>query len=406
MAMLEAFLPELGGEAPNQWASSLEFTDQITSSAFSFHGFILAVGFANGRVIVCDSETGTNRITLTTHASAVSSLSFSRHGHSLASGDAAGLLQIQRILTSEVTFSRGFSSPISDLSFSPNSISILLVLEVSHMLTLVNIDTGDHLAIPGEFVSACWSREDILDGRAPIVIAATAKDVLLINSVTLETIWRHEVTTDRKGIATIEPSHKGDRLLVIEKSGSAVLLSIDAQIVLTTFQDPTNDRKFTCACFDREDQHVIFSSNQTAACVLTLFSVRDGGLITAVLQGPSEAVQQIMFHPLWPHIYTRGFGGLRIWTPTYLNSWAKFVPGFDHVVANSLYEEKESEFDEEEAVDEASRIVRPERIEVFEDVPQNLFASDALFPDQLLYLPLDVDGAVLAQQMEGERRPG
>jgi WD40 repeat protein len=400
--MFESFLSERNFETPNQWAGSLEFNDQVTSSVLSFHGFILAIGFGNGGVIMCDSETGMNRITFTPHSSSITALSFSRHGHNLAVGDSSGLIRVYRILSEEIVYSFNFQSAIHEIEFSISTLPMILVLEVSHALTLVNIDSGECATIAGEFVSVCWSREEIPNDKPPTIIAATAKDILLINSVSLEIIWRHEITTDRKGIARIEPSHKGDRLLVLEKSGSALLLSIDAQSVLTNFQDPTNYRKFTCACFDLDDQHIIFSSNQTASCVLTVFSVRDGGLITSVLQGPSEGVQQLLFHPLWPHIYTRGHASMRIWTPTYLNSWAKFVPGFDHVVANSLYDERESEFDEEEAVDEAARISRPSRIEPFAEIADLLFPSDEKFPDQLLYLPFDIDAAVRARALSEE----
>lgn len=199
-----------------------------------------------------------------------------------------------------------------------------------------------------------------------------------------------------KGIVHIEISHQGTLLAVIEKAGTVHVFHTEAQRVIHSFQDSSGGRKWNCACFDHEDQHIIFSSNQLATCTLMVFSLKETGfgLLTSDLQGPSEAVQQIIFHPLWPHIYTRGTSGLRIWTPTYLNSWTKLVPGFDEVLANDLYQEKESEFDEEEAVDEFAPVLLSEPIDVFTIVPEFLFASDEQYPDQLLYLPLDIKQAI------------
>jgi hypothetical protein len=400
--MFATFLSDRGSDIPNQWVYSLEFDDQITCCVFSFHGFMLAVGYFDGRVVVCDSETGSNRLTLSTLSSPVASLSFSRHGHNLVFGSASGLVEVRRILTSAIVYSSTFRSGIVDVEFSPHSLPFLLVLESSQLLTIVHIENREKVRLPGEFVSACWSRELLANGRPPTIIAATLKTILLINSVTLEILWRHEVATDRKGIAQIVPSHRGDSLLVLEKGGAALLVSIEAQMALTNFHDPTNDKKFTCGCFDADDQHVILSSNQTASCLVIIFSVRDGGLITSVLQGPSEAVHQILFHPLWPHVYTRAAAGIRVWTPTYLNSWSTFVPGFDHVMVNLLYDERESEFDEEEAVNESAGMNRPERIDLFGNVPDFIFPSDAQFEDQLLYVPFDEDAAILARIREDE----
>jgi len=58
------------------------------------------------------------------------------------------------------------------------------------------------------------------------------------------------------------------------------------------------------------------------------------------------------------------------------------------VLANDLYQEKESEFDEEEAVDEFAPVLLSEPIDVFTIVPEFLFASDEQYPDQLLYVQI------------------
>jgi len=95
----------------------------------------------------------------------------------------------------------------------------------------------------------------------------------------------------------------------------------------------------------------------------------------------------MMCLPLFPHVYClssdpRAGTSIRVWTPTYVNTWARFVPGFDDVLASTVYRERESEFDEEEARPEP-QVSEP--ADVFGVDLEWIFSSDELF-----YLPLDV----------------
>ena len=81
-------------QVPDQWNSSIDFDETITSVALSFHGYILCVGLMNGTIIVCDSETGSNQYSFTTENGKINSVSFSRDGKLIASGDSFGNFQV------------------------------------------------------------------------------------------------------------------------------------------------------------------------------------------------------------------------------------------------------------------------------------------------------------------------
>ena len=79
-------------------------------------------------------------------------------------------------------------------------------------------------------------------------------------------------------------------------------------------------------------------------CKLFIFEI-DNPTPKQELDGPSDNVYFLLFHPQQPVIYSCGFSSIQMWTPTYENSWEQFFPGFQHLSTNVEYIEKEDEFD-------------------------------------------------------------
>lgn len=163
----------------NQWASSFEFSDQITSTALSFHGFIPAVGSLNGTFVLCDSETSTNRYTFSDYKAPVTAFSFSRHVHFIASADSSGYLQVMTILAQEIRSATTCSAGIASVAFHWRDLGILLVPWSNHSLSILNIDSGGVRVLPGEFVPACWYPRD------DTIIAASGNEIFVVDESTL-----------------------------------------------------------------------------------------------------------------------------------------------------------------------------------------------------------------------------
>jgi hypothetical protein len=66
--------------------------------------------------------------------------------------------------------------------FSLHDDPICLVLQPSHALMLVNVDTNEQCAVQRRYVATCWLREDTSAGHLPKIIATAATGVLLIDS--------------------------------------------------------------------------------------------------------------------------------------------------------------------------------------------------------------------------------
>ena len=375
-------------DLPNQWACSLDFEKKITCMCLNPSGNILAVGLESNPVIVCDSETSSNRHFFTEHDSSPMSLSFSSHSHFLASGDKQGVVIVRRVLDGKVLHRENFGCGIVEVLFSPIEPETLLVLDKGHKITLLNLKTKQKMSVESDFVSVCWHPVN------NFIFAAGAKDIHVYDSLLNE---KKVFSPDpKKFILKIEMSNKGMLLLIIEKNGGCLLYQIEAQSAIHTFQDHVGSTKWTSAVFDPKDEIVVFASNEMGLKTLTMFSIVDSelGILLSDLQGPNEPVGQIIYHPFHPVIYTRGIYSIRVWTPTFLNSWSKFMPGFVDAIANDLYYEREDEFDEEEEVPEPDKIEHDEEINIFDPPPKkSIFNS----PYNLNYLPLDINALIQAQ---------
>lgn len=375
-----AFIDDKSQELPNQWASSLDFEKKITCMTINPSGHILAVGLASNEIVVCDAETSSNRYYYTEHQSTPISLSFSNNGHYLASGDKINHLIVRHLLERRIVYESNFNSKLLEVLFSPTETETLLILD-SNRITLLNIFTGETKFIDGDFISVCWHTND-----NRIFAAATKELVTFDSDFNILSTFQPEV---KKNFIKIEISHNGLLLLIIENSGGCLLFQIEAQSVITTFQDSVGEMKWTSAAFDPKDELVVFASNKIALRTLTIYSLLDQGLLVSDLQGPNEPVGQIIYHPFHPVIYTRGVESIRVWTPTFLNSWSKFMPGFVDAFSNDLYYEKEDEFDEEEEHPEPEKIEHDDFIDVFTMSPS--ITSVYNTKERLNYLPLDVN---------------
>lgn len=305
----------------------------------------------------------------------------------MASGDVSGAVIVWEVLTGKVIYEYKCEAAVISVSFSSMFITNLLVLDASQTMVVINTMTSEVRDFPGEYVSAVWSRTE------PIILAASGRSVHVFSAETSNLIRSIE-NIQKKEIMKVIPGNRSPLFTVLDKVGEAAIYSMELDNVVTTIQNQTSGDKWTCGCFNNDDQYVFFSSSRVALCTLTGFST-ESGMLKSELKGPSEAVGDLIFHPLWSHIYSlacdsRGSDSIRIWTPTYLNSWSKFVPGFTDVIENDIYYERESEFDEEETRPEDVRNTEQDPIDVYTETTQYIFPDDEKYPNQLIYLPLDI----------------
>ena len=154
-------------ETPNRWEPLIDFSMDITAMAMSFHGFMFAFGFANGSIIISDSEVGSNKISFKIHKKKVTALDFTRDGHHIISGDESGNIVITNILDSSIIFENNCSSnEISEIKSCPTNINIFAARDSEKHLFLCSISNKKIKIIDSNSVGIVWkpNEPEILSG--------------------------------------------------------------------------------------------------------------------------------------------------------------------------------------------------------------------------------------------------
>ena len=382
-------------DLPDWYAASFKFKNKTTCMDLSFHGEILAVGQLNGLVEVMDSSTSYGRKELYTHDDAVSSVTFSRDGHHLASS-AGNFVIVHDLGTKEEVCNFTFDSKVISCIFSRINPEILFILvspkepeeEEGELqkegIKIMNIRTKEcEQQIEGPFTTFKLHSSDTL-------FACYNSDLSIYEppAFELKDIFDTEV---KRGINSIEVTHKGVILAILDKSGCITLFDRVKEEVVKALQDKVTRVHFVTAAFDRHDEHIICGASKMTSYSFTSYDLSQY-VMRSFQNGPREAVLQLLFHPLQPIIFARAAKGIHIWKPIYKDRWKHSVPEYNNLLSNEVYDEPESEFDEgHESGKKAPYEHLSTPIDIFTREETHPFDDDVNFPDQMFTLPVTID---------------
>ena len=400
---LSVFLDEVFVELPNEYYEDFDFNNEITALVLSHLGHFLGVGFINGEVILCDSETGNNRHKYTGHDEQVTALSFSIDNKFVASGDLKGICQVTDVLTHNVLFRKDYGQEIVNVLFSPNTNKEFLI-QAGNACFVVNLDTKEERRIPDTVSLVLWEE------KYGFIIVNEALELNFYNQ-NFERVG-HNTLHFMKKIIFIAISNNGKLLCLINSKGEGIMYDTDQLATADEkepeyremYKDRVTETKFTCCVFDRNSEHVIFSSNQKMQCKLVIYEI-DATEVKQELDGPSDPVDFLLFHPQQPVVYSCGSPSIRMWTPTYENSWEQFMPGFEHLTTNVEYIEKEDEFDIDDSV-HVDKIMRGEgeKIDFFTPAKeqQQILCDLPLSIDELVKARIDAENKAAKKNQDDE----
>uniref|UniRef100_A0A6G1S917 Retinoblastoma-binding protein 5 n=1 Tax=Aceria tosichella TaxID=561515 RepID=A0A6G1S917_9ACAR len=361
---------------PEECDGELECNGIGICCSFNRYGTLLAAGCNDGRIVIWDFITRNEVREFQAHfGHPVTSISWSRNGHFLASSSVDNTLAVWRVLTKELVV-RWFSrAPIMRVQFNPRDNDYLIACPYRHPPMLIRIE--DKKAYPQQIPI---EKEDIdtnivatFDRRGEYIYTGNTKGRLAIIKFpkTPETVrspdkeeqnidfqivssFRIQTTgSNPAAIKEIEFSARDKRYFLVNSSDKTIRL-FDCNSALNAGVGGTCDevRKLQDLVNKTMWRRCCFAGNASSVCggsatqhALYIWDT-ETGVIKKVLRGTrGELLSDIQWHPMRPVLASVSSGIISIWTRPQIENWSAFAPDFGELEENVEYEERESEFD-------------------------------------------------------------
>lgn len=401
LELLESF----GQNFPEEFDGALDCISLAVTCAFNKRGTLLAVGCNDGRVVIWDFLTRGIAKIVSAHVHPVCSLSWNRSGHKLLSASTDNTVCIWDIMTGESEYRYRFPSPILKVQFNPRNENMFLVCPMKHAAVLVSVE-GSHSVVPLDDESDV-NIVAAFDRRGKYVYTGNAKGKILVLSVdNLELAASFRVTTgtsNTTAIKSIEFARRGDCFLVntadrvirVYESGEVLACGKDGEPEpIQRLQDLVNKTMWKKCCFSGDGEFICAGSARQHA--LYIWEKGVGNLVKILHGTKGELLLDVVWHPVRPIIASISSGVVSIWAQPQVENWSAFAPDFKELDENVEYEERESEFDQED--EDCSPQLHPETQEDDEEVdvvtvePIAAFCSsdedEADDEEALMYLPI------------------
>ncbi|GJP37966.1 hypothetical protein CLOM_g22411 [Closterium sp. NIES-68] len=114
---------------------------------------------------------------------------------------------------------------------------------------------------------------------------------------------------------------------------------------LKEYQDAVNRVQWRSACFSGDGEFVVGGVAARGEHKIHIWN-RAFGQLVRILEGPKEALADLVWHPTRKVIASlSGAGTIYLWAQDYRESWSAFAPDFRELEENEEYAEREDEFD-------------------------------------------------------------
>lgn len=428
---------------PEEFDGTLDCGSMAVCCEFNRIGSLLAVGCNEGRLVIWDLPTRSPVRTILAHAAhPITSISWSRNGHKVATASLDNSAAIWHVLSGERKIKWFFKSPLMKIQFNPRNENQVMVCPYKHAPILLDIDyaTSDI-----RYTILATDREDneshttaSFDRRGQYIYIGDAKGRITIIKcpspnhadygdafqVDIVSSFRiQQPTTALAAIREIEFARKDKRYFLVNSADRSLRL-YDCDKALHTGKNGTCDevRKFQDMVYKTIWRRCSFSpeTNVTYVCggsgrqhTLYVWDIETGA-VKKMLQGESkgELLLDMQWHPNRPMIASISSGGfVYLWARAEGENWSAYAPTFEELDENREYDERESEFDIEdddaEAVQKSAAknsIDEDEDIEI--DVKNVVLGADDYKssdeeghdPDALEFIPIAYEDEIIDTQ--------
>lgn len=328
-------------------------------------------------------------------------MSWSRNGHKLLSASTDNNVCLWDVLTSDCESKYRFPSAVLKVQFHPRKDNFFLVCPMKYAAVLVEVNVT-HKVLPVDPTDGDLNIVASFDRRGEYIYTGNAKGkILVLDSEKLEI--KASFKCHSTAVKSIEFARRGDAFLV--NTADRVIRVYDSKEVtacgkegepepIQKLQDLVNKTTWKKCCFSGDGEFIAAGSARQHALYVWEKSV--GNLVKILHGTKGELLLDVVWHPVRPIICSISSGLVSIWAQNQVENWSAFAPDFKELDENVEYEERESEFDnddEDKSVDQSAENREDEEVEV--DVcgvkPIAAFcSSDEEFEDEkaLQFLPI------------------
>eukprot|EP01116_Phalansterium_solitarium_P006587 TRINITY_DN18917_c0_g1_i1.p1 TRINITY_DN18917_c0_g1~~TRINITY_DN18917_c0_g1_i1.p1 ORF type:complete len:431 (+),score=109.31 TRINITY_DN18917_c0_g1_i1:47-1339(+) len=394
-----------------------------TTFAFNRRGTFLATGLTDGRCVIWDFDTrGIAKELIPKELSTapantyvgVTSVSWSRSSRKLLAASYDGQLRLFDVLGGEVERQIVFERPLMSVQMHPKLDDWCIVLPFKDLPPmLVNLTTAARSPLPSP-ESEQDERDDapakkgqqasvlvvVFGHRGERILSGSSKGLVTIIATQSLQVLHHFRIPGNSAVRNIvfTSNHKQmlinctDRIRLYDDADWSTAQPETQIKFRAEFFDPVNKMSWKKCCFSSDNEYVIGGSAQKSHHIYVW--AKDGGQLQKVLEGPKDAINDLMWHPMRPIIVSLAArdGSVFIWASNYAENWSAFAPDFTELEENVEYIEREDEFDEvdEELTHKRKREEEDELVDIEEttDCGGHTCFSDESDEEDRFFIPV------------------